>query len=284
MRSPKPARYVMASEKKLTIGFIGYGNMGRALAGGVLGSGALGKRYALAVHDTYAPSARAAKDAGLAVEQDAAALVRRSDIVILAVKPYQVGGVLDAARQELGPDKLLLSIAAGVTLDALAEKTAGRCPVARVMPNTLALVGQGFFALCCGPGVQPELKAASVEVLESLGRLVELDESKFNAFTALSGSGPAYVFHFMDSLAEAGVSVGLDRETSRAIALSLVRGAAAMAEGTGSHPAVLREQVSSPAGTTIAALNHLDRTGCRGHLIDAVRAADARGREMEKEA
>ena len=274
----------MASEKQLTIGFIGYGNMGRALAGGVLGNEALKKRYALAAYETYGPSAEAAREAGVAVMADASALAAASDIVVLAVKPYQVGAVLEAATPALTQDKLVLSIAAGVRLDFLAAKTSGRCPVARVMPNTLALVGEGFFALCCGEGVRADLKAAAVEVLESLGRLVELDESKFNAFTALSGSGPAYVFHFMESLAEAGVSVGLDRETSRAIALALVRGGAAMAERTGVHPAVLREQVSSPAGTTIAALNHLDRTGCRGHLIDAVRAADARGRAMEEEA
>lgn len=272
------------TEKQRTIGFIGYGNMGRALANGVLGNAALKRRYALAAYETYAPSAEAAREAGIAVMPDALALVAASDIVILAVKPYQVAEVLAAAAPALGPDKLVLSIAAGVTLDFLAAGTAGRCPVARVMPNTLALVGEGFFALCYGEGVQPGLKAAAVEVLESLGSLVELDESKFNAFTALSGSGPAYVFHFMESLAEAGVSVGLDRETSRAIALSLVRGGAAMAGQTGLHPAVLREQVSSPAGTTIAALNHLDRTGCRGHLIDAVRAADARGKAMEEEA
>lgn len=274
----------MAHARKLTIGFIGYGNMGRALASGVLGDESLRGRYALAAYDPYAPSVKAAREAGITVADDAVALAACSDIILLAVKPCQAGGALDAILPALGPDKLVLSIAAGITLDFLAAKVGGRCPVARAMPNTLALVGEGFFALCCGEGVLPELKDAAVEMFEMLGRLVELDESKFNAFTALSGSGPAYVFHFMESLAEAGVSVGLDRETSRAIALSLIRGGAAMAERTGLHPAVLREQVSSPSGTTIAALNHLDRTGCRGHLIDAVRAADARGREMEREA
>jgi pyrroline-5-carboxylate reductase len=105
-----------------------------------------------------------------------------------------------------------------------------------------------------------------------------------NAFTALSGSGPGYVFHFLESLAEAGVSVGLGREDSRAIALGLLRGCAAMAEQSGLHPAVLREQVSSPAGTTIAGLNHLDRQGARGILVDAVREAARRSEEMEREA
>lgn len=274
----------MAPDNKLTIGFIGYGNMGRALADGVLGAESLRGRYALVAYDRHAPCAEAARKAGLEVADDEAALAARSDIILLAVKPGEAGGALDAILPALGPGKLVLSIAAGISLDFLAAKVGGLCPVARAMPNTLALVGEGFFALCCGAGVRPDLKAAAGEMFESLGRLVELDESKFAAFTALSGSGPAYVFHFMESLAEAGVSVGLDRETSRAIALSLVRGSAAMAERTGLHPAVLREQVSSPAGTTIAGLNHLDRTGCRGHLVDAVRAADARGREMEREA
>lgn len=271
----------------LKLGLVGYGNMGRALIQGVMQNPGLRERFSPIIFESWEPSAKAARDSGLEVAPSAAHLAAASDIVILAVKPNQVGGVLDEIAPSLakeGSGKLVLSIAAGITLDFMQKRLGGRCPVARVMPNTLALVGEGYFALCFGDGVADPLRDAVRDLLKSLGSLAELEESKFNAFTALSGSGPAYVFHFMESLAEAGVSVGLDRATSRSIALSLVRGAAAMAERTGEHPAVLREQVSSPAGTTIAAINHLDRTGVRGHLVDAVIAATARGREMEEEA
>lgn len=273
-----------STDKALTIGFVGYGNMGRALASGVLGNTDLRARFRLTAFETYGPSAEAAREAGIAVMPDAAELALHADIIVIAVKPYQMGEVLNAIMPALTREKLVVSIAAGITLDFMRARLGGCCPVARVMPNTLALVGEGCFALCLDAGVSDAMQGAVRDILGSLGRLVELPESKFNAFTALSGSGPAYVFHFMESLAEAGVSVGLDRETSRAIALSLIKGAAAMAERTGTHAAVLREQVSSPAGTTIAALNHLDRAGVRGTLIDAVIAACARGREMEKEA
>ncbi len=188
------------AETLLTVGFIGYGNMGRALSNGVLNNAALRQRYALAVYESYSPSAHAAAEAGLVAMPDAPALVTASDIIIIAVKPDQIADLIESTASALGPDKLILSTAAGVTLDFLASQVAGRCPVARVMPNTLALVGEGFFALCCGKGVQAHLKKAAIEVMESLGSLIELDESKFNAFTALSGSGPAYVFHFMESL------------------------------------------------------------------------------------
>lgn len=276
-----------AQNAPLTLGLIGYGNMGHALIQGVTQNPALRERFFPLIYEAWEPGAKAAKDAGLAVAHSAGQLAGASDIIILAVKPHQVGGVLDEIAPVLDKNSgtgLVVSIAAGITLDFLQERLAGRCPVARVMPNTLALVGEGYFALCFGKGVAEPFQDAARGLFRGLGSLVELDESKFNAFTALSGSGPAYVFHFMESLAEAGVSVGLDRATSRDIALSLVRGGAAMAEQTGRHPAELREQVSSPAGTTIAAINHLDRTGVRGHLVDAVIAATERGEEMEKEA
>lgn len=269
------------SASPLTLGCIGYGNMGRALCLGVAGNPELRAAFPLLVYERWTSGRDRAGNDGMPLAQSAAELARRADIVLMAVKPEQMETALAEIAPELGPEKLLLSVAAGVTFARMAELTGGRVPLARVMPNTPALVGEGIFGLCPGDDAPETMRAALRRLFSGLGLLIEIPESKMNAFTALSGSGPAYVFHFLESLAEAGVSVGLDRESSRAVALKLLRGCAKMAEESGLHPAVLREQVSSPAGTTIAGLNHLDRLGARGALVDAVRAADARGRELE---
>ena len=278
----------MTSRKVL--GCIGFGNMGRALMLGVWRHPELRKQYTPLTHDACEAAREAAREAGLSVAADAPALAREADIILLAVKPYQVADVLRAIAPifspERGPEKLLISLAAGVRLDTLKnalKRESGNCPVMRIMPNTPALVGQGIFGLCFGDGVSEERREQMHRLFGNLGQAIEIPESKMNAFTALAGSGPGYIFHFMESLAEAGVSAGLDRPGSEAIVLSLLKGCAAMAEETGRHPALLREQVSSPAGMTIAALNHLDRCGARGQIVDAVLAAVARGKAMEEE-
>lgn len=269
--------------RALHLGFIGFGNMGRALAMGVRQHPELADAFPLLVHDLQAASLKAARDAGLEIAPDPRTLAERADVILLAVKPDQIPAVLRDIAPAVTGDKVVLSIAAGVTIRTLSEALGGACPVVRVMPNTPALVGEGIFGLCMGKDVPESIQERLRALFTTLGTTVELPESKFNAFTGLSGSGPAYVWHFLDSLAEAGVSVGLDRASSRRIALQLLRGAAVMAERTGLPAAELREQVCSPGGTSIAGLNVLDRNGVRGHLIDAVIAATRRGREMESE-
>ncbi|MDR0827599.1 MAG: pyrroline-5-carboxylate reductase [Desulfovibrio sp.] len=269
------------SESRLRLGIVGFGNMGRALALGVRQNEGLNSSFALGV---YEKNPAAALPPDLVCAPDAAALAEASDLLLIAVKPYHVAPLLAEINSALRPDHLLLSIAAGVNLDFLRKHSRERCPVARIMPNTPALVGRGIFGLCFGPGVPPDRQEIVRRLLAALGMLIEVEESKMNALTALSGSGPGYVFHFLESLAEAGVSIGLDRASSSSIALELLRGCAEMAAQSSLHPAILREQVSSPAGTTIAGINHLDRQGARGLLVDAVRAACARGLEMEEEA
>lgn len=272
--------------RTLTLGLAGCGNMGAALAGSVLEHPELRRLFPLVAYDPSETARNAVIELGACPVNSLADLARASDIILVAVKPPYVAGVLreilPVLKAEGGADKAVLSIAAGVNLASLRAGVEDACPVIRVMPNTLASVGQASFGLCFGPGVPPDIAADVRFLLGTLGQLVELDESRMNAFTALAGSGPAYVFHFLESLIEAGVRVGLPRDSSRDIAMSLLRGGVMLAEQTGLHPAVLREQVSSPGGTTVAAINHLDRTGVRGHLVDAVCAAMARGVEMEK--
>ena len=287
-RSPFPGG------RPVRLGIAGCGNMGGAFARGIVREAALAASFSLSVYDPGDRATASMRELGVRLASSASELARDADMILVAVKPQYVAGLLAdispalrEAKDREGPfpGRVLVSIAAGATVDFLRDGVAGACPVARVMPNTLVEVGQGLFGLCLDPASPlPQTAEAALRfLLAGLGRIVDLDEDRMNAFTALAGSGPAYVFHFMDSLAEAGVSVGLTRESSKMIALGLLRGCAALAEVTGEHAAVLREQVSSPAGTTIAALNHLDRTGTRGHLIDAVLAALARGNAMEKE-
>lgn len=277
------------SGEKILLGIVGCGNMGGAIARGVLAHDELRAAFSLLVYDPGEKATQAMREAGINVASSATELAREADIVLLAVKPQYVGAVLRDIAPGIsgaGDGKILLSIAAGVTLETLRQGVGSACPVVRVMPNILVEVSQGIFALCFdsqGADIAPAAKDAVRRLLGGLGSVVELDESRMNAFTALAGSGPAYIYYFIDALAEAGVSVGLSRESSLEIALGLVRGSAALMSSRGLHPAILREQVSSPGGTTIAALNHLDRKGVRGHVIDAVSAACRRGQEMEKE-
>lgn len=272
----------------VAVGIIGFGSMGSALAGAIGRSKELGAWLSLSV---YAKGWQPADNTRQCMRFVGAVqeLISHSDIIIIAVRPEQVRGVIDEAARCLpaapqARPKILVSIAAGIPLAFLAEQAGQGFSVARIMPNTLVAAGKGLFGLCPGPGLGPEQKDLLHAVFGALGKVVELDEADMNAFTALAGCGPGFLFHIMDSFCEAGVSVGLGREASRAIATGLMEGCAALATMTGRHPAVLREEGTSPAGMTIAGLNHMDTTGIRGHVIDAVKTALARGKAMDREA
>ena len=261
-----------------TLGCIGCGNMGSAILRGL--SGREGLR--LVGCDPSGAKLAALADAGVEGVADIAAAVRASDIVLVAVKPGQVGAVLGAAMPELDSGKVVVSIASGVSVGSLREMSGGRCPVVRVMPNTPAMVGAGVFALCFEDATLDEVRRTLVkELFEALGRVLVLPEEKFNAFTAVVGCGPAYVFHFIECLTAAGEAAGLPAETAKLLAMQTVYGAAALAEASDEEPGELRRQVTSPNGTTAAALSVLmgeDRL--KTLVTEAVEAARARGVEL----
>lgn len=286
--------FAASALEAIRLGIIGCGNMGGAFARGIKYHEALNAAFSLIAYDPNERAILSMRELGAGLAHSPAELAAQAEIIMLAVKPQYVPGVLadiapvlaESARTSEGGSKVLLSIAAGVPLQKLREAVGATCPVVRVMPNILVEAGHGLFALCFdrgGASIGEGHKVAVRGLLAGLGHVVEMEENKINAFTALAGSGPAYVYYFMDSLAEAGVSIGLTREQSCLLAQTLLKGSAILAEGTGAHPAVLREQVSSPGGTTIAGLNHLDRNAVRGHIIDAVAAAFQRALEMERE-
>ena len=268
------------------IGLIGFGSMGSALAGAMTRAAEF--RNAFTLH-LYAKNeqVRAAAPRGILFAETVHELVSTCGIIIVAVRPEQMEAVVCEIAGLLpggsSGRKILISVAAGVTLKSLRKWAGNEFAVIRIMPNTLVEVGKGLFGFCAGPEVSHKEKEMARALLNGLGTVIDIDEGDMNAFTALAGCGPGFLFHIMDSLCEAGVSVGLARKTSQTIAAALMDGCASLAIQTGRHPVILREQGTSPSGMTIAGLNHLDRTGIRGHIIDAARAALDQGKAMDSE-
>ena len=256
----------------MSIGCVGCGNMGGAILAGLAAS---------SLDCTLYGHTRTA--ARMAPLDSARELARKARYVVMAVKPYQIEALLAEMAPEFGPDTVVISVAAGISIARLQAAVAGRCPVVRCMPNTPALVGKGVFALCFDDKVPAESKEDILRFFSQLGVCLELPESRFTAFSALIGAGPAYVFGMMQGLMQAGVTLGLGRKDCRDMVAALFEGSAVMAARSDTPLMELRDQVCSPGGLTIAGVNVLDRAGLSGLLVDAVLAADERGREMEKE-
>jgi pyrroline-5-carboxylate reductase len=279
----------------LTLGFLGAGNMGSAIARAVVRSADPDSHLParqLVIYDPREASARAlSQELGAHLAASPQEVAERADLVVLACKPQDAKKALHEAGRGWGADKLLISIAAGLTVEdvggwlgdgwsqghPLAPR--GVPQVARVMPNVAAQVGAGVTAvLRMADGThQARLEA----LFRACGEVVVLDkEGLFDAVTALSGSGPAYLFVAMEALADGGVKMGLPRDVAMTLAVQTVYGAARLAMTSGEHPAQLKDKVASPGGTTIHGLAELERAGFRGALIQAVEAATLRGAQL----
>ena len=263
----------------LTVGCIGCGNMGGAILAGLARNGG----YALCGYNRSPERMTPLQKLNVKSMPNALAVAQASDILIVAVKPYQVESVLRDLHPVLNKEKVLVSIAAGITLQRLTSAVQNACPVVRCMPNTPALVGKGVFALCFeDSSISASQQSGVRHLFDTLGTCVELPENKFTAFSALIGAGPAYVFAMMQGLVQAGVTLGFQQREARQMVTSLFGGCSEMAQCDAKPLMQLRDDVCSPAGLTIAGVNVLDRAGLTGLLVDAVLAADQRGREMEK--
>ena len=274
----------------MKIGFIGLGNMATAIIGGLLredttlnsedgNATVITAANIIGSAKTEATRQKRAEQFGIAVTASNREVAEAADVLVLAVKPQFFPEVIAEIRDAVSENTLVISIAAGLTLERIAglfDRNVTAMRLIRCMPNTPALVGAGIFGIQEDPELPENVFCTVLDLFGLLGSAVVLPEKKFNAFMALVGCGPAYVFHFMDALAEAGVTMGFTRQESLDLVTQLVLGSAKLAALPGSHPAILREQVCSPAGVTIAAINHLDRTAVRGHIIDAVLAAYAK--------
>jgi pyrroline-5-carboxylate reductase len=199
---------------------------------------------------------------------------------VFVVKPQDMGALCDEIAPHVRPGALVVSLAAGITTEFLESHLPQGCPVVRVMPNTPALVDQGMAALAPGAHCDQEHLVEARQLLEAVGRVVVLDEKHLDAVTAISGSGPAYFFYIVEAMIEAGVFLGLPRSTATELVVQTCYGAATMLRETGEHPSVLREQVTSPGGTTVAALRTLDDHKVRAAFISALEAARDRSHEL----
>jgi pyrroline-5-carboxylate reductase len=263
-----------------TVGFIGAGQMARAMARGFVAAGLLAERQIVAADPQPAAIDELRRLLpGAVAARDNADVVARSEIVVLAVKPQTAQAALADMRGAMTADKLVISIITGIRLDAL-SKTLGAGRFVRVVPNTPCLVGQSATAFCLGPGATAADGELVAKLLDSLGLAIPIEEKLLNAVTGLSGSGPAYIYLMIEALADGGVRMGLPREMAIRLAAQTVKGAAEMVLATGDHTAVLKDRVTSPGGTTIAGLHVLETQGVRGALISAVEAATRRAAEL----
>ncbi|AUN93942.1 pyrroline-5-carboxylate reductase [Pseudazoarcus pumilus] len=266
----------------MKIVFLGGGNMAAALIGGMLERGF--DAHELSVVE-LAPERREwlVGQFGVGVTGVADDVVREADAVVLAVKPQQMREAVEplAGRLERA---LVVSVAAGLRIGDLSRWLDGFDRIVRAMPNTPALVGAGVSGLCAGPGVDGEDRELAGRMLASVGSVVWVeDEARMDAVTAVSGSGPAYVFHFIEALEAAAVARGFDADTARRLAIDTVLGAAKLAAESDDGPDVLRQKVTSRGGTTAAALAVFEQGGFMGLVDRAVAAAEARGRALGEE-
>ncbi len=265
------------------IGVIGVGKIGSAIVRGVIRAGLARKDRVMASDVSKALRQAVAAELGIQVTPSNIKVCEFADIVILAVKPQIVDRVLKEIKYKLGKAKLMVSVAAGVPLARLEKNLAKGARVVRVMPNIPCVVGAGASGYAGGANATEQDLDRVGSILGSFGVGLPLEEKYLDAVTGLSGSGPAYVFLFIESLADGGVQVGLSRDVALKLALQTVYGAARMALESGKHLGQLRDEVTSPGGTTIAGLYVLEKGRMRGTVMEAVLQATLRSRELGKE-
>ncbi len=268
------------SIKDKKVAFLGAGNMGEAIIKGLLQAG-LVPAVNIAATDARADRLQqVATQYGIRAVASNPALVAEADVVILAVKPQIMRAVLKEIAGAVDRSKLLISIAAGVPVASLRDGLGESTRLIRVMPNTPALVLEGVTAIARAEGLEAGDLEIAQELFGAVGRVVVLDEDALDAVTGLSGSGPAYVAIVIESLADGGVKMGLDRATAMTLATQTVLGSARLILETGTHPGQLKDMVSSPGGTTIAGIAALEEGGVRRTFISAVERATLRSREL----
>jgi pyrroline-5-carboxylate reductase len=262
------------------IGFIGAGNMATALGQGFVRAGLTTAANLLAADPTETARANFAQSTGGQVTNDNTAVAAKSDVLFLAVKPQYMALVAGELSGKISANTLVVSIAAGVRLSRLAGWLGETVRLVRVMPNTPCLIGEGACGYCLGERATQADGELVGKLLKAVGIAWQVEEKMLDAVTGLSGSGPAFVYLIIEALSDAGVRVGLPRHIAASLAAETVRGAVDMVISTGEHPAVLKDRVASPGGTTIAGLQVIEAGALRATLIAAVEAAAKRSVEL----
>ncbi len=264
----------------LKVAVLGAGKMGGILLQGFLKNYLLAPDQIAATVQHQERATALAAQFGIDVTTDNLAAASWADVILLGVKPVQVPALIEQIRAGLSSKKLLISFAASVTTLAIEEAAACDIAAVRAMPNTPAMIAAGVTALCPGKFCLPEQMAIAQRIFATVGRTVIVDERHMDAVTGLSGSGPAFLYIIIEALAEAGVNVGLPRDVATLLAAQTTLGSARMVLETGYHPALLKDQVTTPAGCTVDGILELEEGGLRVTLIKAVKRATMRAKEL----
>ncbi|WP_457644109.1 pyrroline-5-carboxylate reductase [Persephonella sp.] len=264
------------------IGIIGCGNMGEALIKGFIEKGGINSTDIIVSDIDSERVKQIVNRYNVAGTESNRKVVELSQIIILSVKPKDLESTLAPLKDLFNDRKILISVLAGVKIDRIKMITGKKIPVVRVMPNTPALIGEGAVGISFDSLIDEEKKDQIINLFSSMGLIVVVDESLMDAVTGLSGSGPAYVFTFIDALAQGGVKCGLTYKEALDLAVQTVIGSAMLIKETGEHPSVLRDRVTSPGGTTIYGLHALEKGSFRDSVINAVETATKRSKELSK--
>lgn len=265
-----------------TIAIIGAGNMGEALIRGIL------KAELTSAKKIYASGTRMEKleklssEYGINVSTNNKDAVKNADIIILCIKAAVIRSVLEETAKTLHKNQFVISIAAGVTIASMEKIIGKKIPVVRCMPNIASTVGLGSTAITFGRHVHARQHDIAVKIFEAVGDVVIVAEQHLDAVTGLSGSGPAYIYMVIEAMIDGGVKMGLPRDISTKLAVQTVLGSAKLVKESNIHPAILRDRVTTPGGTTINAIHELESHGLRSMLIDAVATATIRSRELSE--
>jgi len=264
----------------MKIGFIGLGNMARAIIGGMIEKGGFAPADICGADPVEQATKDVAAKFGITAGTDNKAVASQADILILAVKPQFMQGALDTIKDSIKKDCLIISIAPGKTIAYYEEAFGKDAALVRCMPNTPALVGEGCTGFCCNGNVTEEKKEAALKILSSFGKAYEVSEHLMDVVVGVSGSAPAYVFMFIEALADAAVCEGMPRNLAYSFAAQAVMGSASLMLQTGKHPGELKDMVCSPGGTTIEAVKVLEENAFRGTVMDAVEACVEKSRNL----
>jgi len=264
----------------MKLGIIGFGNMAEAILGGILESCFIVKEDVTTSGKDEVMLKKASEKYGIAVSEDNKAVVEDADVVLLSVKPQIMSEVIEEIKDVCTPDKLVISIAAGKTQKWLEDAFGGKRKIVRCMPNTPALVGEGCTGICFSDSVMEDEKEYALKLFSCIGKAQEVPEKLMDVVVGVSGSAPAYVFMFIEAMADAAVEMGMPRKQAYEFAGQAVLGSAKLLLETGKHPGELKDMVCSPAGTTIAAVRVLEEKGMRAAVMDAVIKCIERSREL----
>ncbi len=261
----------------MRVGIIGVGNMGSAILSGIA------QEYEVYAFDIAKDKIKdLSKIYTFNITGSEKEVVKKSDYIILAIKPDKVKDVVFKVKESLNPEKCIISIAAGVSIGEIKEWSESKCPIIRVMPNTCVLVKKGVFGVCFDSFAKEVQKEFVLELFKKLGRVYEIEEKDFDAFTSLVGCGPAYLFYFIEALIEAGITVGFTKEIAQNFVFDLIEGSLILAQKSSLPISELKYMVTSPKGATIYALNLLNRRSTKANVIDAVLSAYKRCKELKK--